>query len=84
VVDGDSRFMEESSLSKFSWMAYCCHTIPRYIIWLWLMMRWNRIILVFWSFGRGYELRLDNCTGWGPHFLASIRQHIDHDGDLET
>ena len=32
---------------------------PRHIIRLWPMMRFHRIILVFWSFGRGYEPRLD-------------------------
>src|SRR3954451_13811478 len=39
-----------------------CHAMPRYIIRLWLMMPFHRIILVFWSFGRGYEPRLDSGT----------------------
>ena len=50
---------ERMSLAYNELTAIYCHTMPGHIMWLWLMMRFHRIILAFWYFGRGYEPRPD-------------------------
>jgi hypothetical protein len=35
-----------------------------------------RIILVFWSFARGYEPRLDNAEGGRAQFRVIFRAHL--------